>query len=1133
MSAGRKKYKISTAKQFIRAIHSYSKSGKKQAPSLRHGLSNTRTLTDSSLFPKIIEEIQGIPIYLKLIAPTQFPQTISEMKKGIYTMYMLEDLGELMWTSAVLSIFKEKLCGFMVAKKEFDESFLKSEFEDALGILVKIEENFGQSIWLLKNKICVLQLLYGLKEQKDYLENLLSTEFFTVHGALISYHVSLRSEESVTSAEIDSDLEEFPGEIASYFRYHLTPANLDKIENTAVVQCVEETQTLVDRLMAHIAMLQLYVAKCGLNDRKIGEVLELSSWIPDTAVQNLVKISSDIPVVPEPTELEAYERYALGEYGLYFNHKPEVVELIAYSKAYKNRADNSETLSFFGEAAELMAKMVSYSSDVIKTRSRLGKIAMLSPSLPLSLNISNFLSEAHSSQFDSVTSVKSRLALINASLANPRNWSMYKELNKNFRVSLTDIQRELNCVKLFEYMDINLEDGTSAISSLDIPRYRRDVYIGHLAFRQEKYIEAERNYRVALESAVVFPKDRVKSYLFGSVFSQAKIEEAVKLVVSHCVENKNVAHLYPLAELSSAALKIKTLRSNIHTAILIHLTARNVHSKWERKLSDICENVLFQANVNKPSELAGEHFQYEPRMLIYFLRHVCVSRILDDSSAYNSVEEIEEERIAICQWLTELEPSNKSVYASEIKDITRNENIATIWHQFQSSKVYVDEDGLRNYLAPSFKETFRRYLILRDSPSLNTQAEKLAKALEKMLKDVNSGFKNIKLPASEAESLFNTMIYQFLSSFAAHPAYGLDTHLSTAVRHGVFEGHIRTALINVISPKIESGYTLSPSLRHKMSCHSESVDLVQGAFTRFTRKVESLIEKYLADYFRIDSDITPSGLFSFMLPDNVRSEAMERMNTISDYDDFISEFFSIAWLLTDSSTKVLKQHLADILAKQIYQGFDAILEGLRPALGDNAFAVVEKEVVDARLRFQKTLEDISGWFNRPQTSHPDEIDMDMVVAVALKQIANCYTNDKLIPSVDYLENKKVCGSLLSGLVETLFILLQNIIIHGGVEKDLKGVKLAFGFTNNALSITVENPVGLSVDLENLKVNIAESLERYRTGAGLTKAGTEGGSGLSKIWRIMEFDIKKPNTLKIQEQDRVFTAQIIIENIEFI
>ncbi|WP_218187524.1 hypothetical protein, partial [Pseudomonas sp. SHC52] len=187
MSSKRQKLVITSAKEFVRAIHSYSKAGRNSAPSLRLGLGNARTLTDSLQFSKIVDEIRITPLYLKLIAPTQFPESLSDMRKGVPAIYRLESQEELIWTAAVLSVFKEKLSGFLLIKNEFDEAFLSGKFQEALDLLVQIEKIYGVSIWLLKNKISVLQLTYGLKEQKDFLEEIVSTEFFSIHGALVAY----------------------------------------------------------------------------------------------------------------------------------------------------------------------------------------------------------------------------------------------------------------------------------------------------------------------------------------------------------------------------------------------------------------------------------------------------------------------------------------------------------------------------------------------------------------------------------------------------------------------------------------------------------------------------------------------------------------------------------------------------------------------------------------------------------------------------------------------------------------------------------------------------------------------------------------------------------------------------------
>lgn len=1126
--------KIINAKQFARAIHNNARPSAKAAPSLRNGLANARLLTDCLHFPKIVEELKATPSYLRLIAQTQFPPRLEDMKKGVTGLFLLDTESELIWSGAVLLAFKEKLIAFMEQKNNFDSAFLAGDLETANEILNEIESSYGQSIWLFKNRITTLQLLYGLKEQKDYLERIINTNFFSVHGALIAYHASIRSEENVTFFELESELNELPGDAAQYFTYHLAPSNLDQITNPAIIQCIEETQPLIDRLMAHISMCLLYFAKDDYDEQHFSEIIKLSSWIPDNSIQSIVQIHSNKPITINTNELALYNQYAQGVKSIkYSSLTPRLIEVFAYNRAFNPEAPTNQPSSILEETADLLSKAITYASDPIKIKNRLRKISLLSPSLDLAINITAFLEKSSLNPALPFTTTKSRLSLICSSISNPRSWQKLKSENKSSRISfdLKAEQRNMDVVRLFELMEKDFLESRHEILKLKIPTHRQHTYAGHLAYKNGHYSEAENHYQLALQAIEPLPTDQIRSYLFDAIFAQRKTVEAVRLAVDHYLRNPNAVELYPFKELSAAALNTPPLKDDIATAVLISITARHTDPKWERKLSDIHENILSKYNVSKPSELGGARVDFDPRMLIYFLRYVCVSRILDDSSAYDSVEEIEAERIAVCQLLTALDPINKSIYSSEIKDITRNENIAAIWHQYQSSKVYVDEGGLKNYLATYFKEIFNRYILLRDSPALNTQAENLAKALERILKDKNPDFKNIKLPASESEALFNTMIQQFITAFATHPAYGLDTHLSTAVRHGVFEGHIRTALINMLCPKYENDYLLPRSAQKKLACYEKSQIDIRTALIRFTRKVENLISKYLSEYFRIRSDSDPAGLFSFTLTEEVRAESMERLFTISDYEEFMNELFALAWQLTDISTIAIKENITSSLGKQIYQSFDVVLDSLKPTIEYGAFRVIEQEVIEARLRIQKTLEDLAEWFNRPQISHPDEVDLEMVLAVALKQIENCYTDNILTPSVKYITDKKINGKLLTSLVETLFILLQNIIIHCGIKRELRDVNIDFQYSDGKLSITIDNPIDESIDIKKLEQNIVEALERYKKGTGLNKASTEGGSGLSKIWRIMEYEVKKPHHLELSVRGRVFRASLSIESID--
>lgn len=1129
---------ITSYKEFIREIHLSAKSGRKQPSSLRRGLNMAKLKTDSKFYYKILLELSKSSTYLGLVAPTQFPNSLSLIKKGLPGLVSGTTADELVWSAAVISIFKDKLYPFFEQKEKYDRAFFAGKYEEAEDILGYIQQEFGFSIWLIKNRIYLKQAMHGLKEQKDYVEEVINTPSISLHAALMSYHASIRAEENVTFHDLDREVAEIQHDVRQYFIYHIIPSNLEQISTPEVILFYEQTQPLIDRVLAHISVCQLAFIQGEVPKFEILEALKLSAWIPDKDIQRLLMLTGISDLIIDEAMLDSYRDYSLGNYDKIEVEALDAIELKAHAYVYCSQVEGgqggSNTLSMQNEIINDMASIITCSGDQVKARVRLEKLSLLAPTPAIWHGISAFLERTKEVIAPESATDREKLSAISNNLCNPKSWAILKSISRDyidFNPATNEKIRSMEPVKLFEFLEYPFEQGVGGIDALKLPEYRALIYKGHLALKNDKLDFAEEFYRRALAMGDPRHTDRVTAYLFQALFAKGDIESSVNIVVDHCLANPNAVVLYPLSDLSVAALAIKKLKSSVATAILLHFTSRHVHPKWERKLSNIHENIVSKLKLDRPSDLKISSTDEHLQRIVYFLRYVCISRILDDSSAYDSVEEIEEERIAICQLLITLDPVNKNIYSTEIKDITRNEKLATIWHHFQSGKIYIDEDGLRNHLEPTFKETFSRYIVLRDSPTLNVQAEKLAKALERIINDKSLDFKNIKLPASESESLFNTMVQNFIQAFAAHPAYGLDTHLSTAIRHGVFEGHIRTALRNLMCSKSKDEYKLPYSIHQKFQCLTEDVGMVERVLVRFSKRIEVLINSYLTDYLRIFSaDAHPSGLFIFIITEEIRSNSMAKLINISDYDAFMNELFSLSWTLTDNSISHVKLHIRQNLETQIQQAFHTILDGLRSEVSAQAYSVIEHEVIDARLKLQQTIEDICGWFNRPQLSSQDDVELELVLAVALKQIENCYISNRIVPSISSMPARKLQGRFLTGMVETLFILLQNIIIHSGIERDIKGIVITFAVEDENLTVSVENPIAESVDLDLLNESIHLARERYNSGAGLTKAGTEGGSGLSKIWRIMEYEVKKHHVLELKLLDRSFSATLTLSDL---
>lgn len=345
------------------------------------------------------------------------------------------------------------------------------------------------------------------------------------------------------------------------------------------------------------------------------------------------------------------------------------------------------------------------------------------------------------------------------------------------------------------------------------------MYLGHIYFRSGRFDVAAESYLSAGESEVDFISHAAKRALFKAYYSSGKIYEAVWLAIDQVLNFPSAAASYPLETLAREYLDCESARSSIDLAVLLHLAIRHCNAKFERDLSNIYENIMDAEGLARPSALRDRVIHFDKARLVYFLRHVCVPRILDDTTFFDSVEEIDQERIAVCQLLLTLDPNNIETYNAEIRAVTRDCEVAALLSKMQTSKIYVDEAGIRESLEVSLAEPLARYLKLLESPSLAYQAEKLSKRLIEMLTSKgHPEFKNLKLPATELEGLFSAILLEASAEFALNPAYGLDTHVSTSIRHGAFEGHLRRSLVleDLLCIKKDKEYVLPTAWSRKL-----------------------------------------------------------------------------------------------------------------------------------------------------------------------------------------------------------------------------------------------------------------------------------------------------------------------------
>lgn len=279
---------ISPLQLFRRTLHSQKDH--------RQGLARARMVVAPSHFPMIVRELsRGSHLYETLLAPMTFPLSLVDVRSRM-RLREISSEGEFMWNASVLSLYADRLKSFVKIRDDYYDAYVVADYDQANELLDSIHKTFGVSIWLLGNRLQLLQVTKGLEAQKTFLEEILSTEGVDQFIAWIAYFLSLRAEENMSYSSFKNDLDEVLAIdwLRDNARLHLLPGEFATIDRYHLPMSVEEPHPIIDRFETFIAMALSHCAKNGRE--KCGGVLsalELLEGIDDITIERMLMVLRD------------------------------------------------------------------------------------------------------------------------------------------------------------------------------------------------------------------------------------------------------------------------------------------------------------------------------------------------------------------------------------------------------------------------------------------------------------------------------------------------------------------------------------------------------------------------------------------------------------------------------------------------------------------------------------------------------------------------------------------------------------------------------------------------------------------------------------------------------------------------
>lgn len=1100
---------------------------------------------------KYIYRLNNEKIYSRYISGIPFPKQLNELGKAP-VLYYNEDLErELFWYANIFRLYIKEINQFLIQQKKYNERLMVGDYAGAGIILNEIEKEYGFSLWLIENRITLIEVQEGLEKQKEYTNQITMDDDNELFVRFLSSYYSIRAEKNLSSNRFNYIIQllyqDYSKEYwVNYLVFKLNFFGEHDIDSVVDILHLERTNSIIDRYLTFIRICQyICVKKPSENNlNSIRNALSiLNTKINDVSLDNLcyfLGINCNIAKDEVSNNvLLAMDYYTIGEYErcmdackAIFNQHPCIIEI--YEIYVKSAARTSKTLeidkmdSYLNRILLCMFNVVTKNSHANESCFDILKVIAVNSSSNWAAALLAFLVKEYYHDNKGIVPISIAFGGLNTFLHNPRlarfisNFDIvelyFKNLNKSYEKSETILLQ--HAINNFDY----------SILLKILPHERYLKYIADINKSLKMYSDAIISYKCLLEKTddLLFKQDAICGLVRCYILTD-NYNDCFDLIVDTFLQNENMVYKFPLNELvdiiDSGSMESQ---NNISIPIICDMYSKYISNDKDYVKAIAYEDFLNFSGLEKPSELINYTNDFDLSKLIYFLKHICISQVMDSSISFNSSEEIEKERISVCQILRILDQDNSYEYSDEIKNITKKLMISRGIREIENSKIYVDVEGIKKSVEKNMRESYYRYLsflsnsIYDDEPDYITVASSEYEGIE------------LKIPSNEKHGLFHAMFFELRDNFVSSNKYGLDGYLSVGIRHGTLSGQLRSPLesSHLITQKDNNTniYRDNDYWANKIECSDEEANRnAMVLLADFSREIDDLIDLLKNKWIQIKTEgKNPYGLFNFLITLEDLEEIQEKVTIETKYEDFIDMVFQKLWDITEDNLLIIRFEISYNLKMKFNKVFIELQQKLEPLKEKIDLTEMIICINNSRIAIQYELDKISNWFKRVRTTESADYLIKLPIDIALEMIKNIYPNNLIEPQIFIDKELKLKGRTLKSFVDVFYILFDNIIKHSNLNFN-NNVKIHISEENAILEVSIQNEVGDVMNINDEIKKLIKIKELIGKDLSMEKVKKEGGTGFYKIDKILSIDLNCKNGIDFEiTKDHVFNVYILVD-----
>ncbi len=1175
--SGKKKFKPNREVAQIKVFITKSAGG--QDEETRISLSRIRTSVPFKDINDVVRWIKANNRLNKLFFPSEFPQTFYELEPD-YILLPSQDEFEYRWTTAFLLTHTASLREFIESSREFERAVLKSNYERALELLDEIEARFGQSFWLIGNRLALLQFAYGLEAQKAYMNKVIQESPVSQFVSFVAYYTSVRNESSVTPNRFvellrkNPSLRELPDIYQAFIWQHLFPRNSYSSDWAASVLAISNCCSVIDSYEALIRIARNAIAVKAKNAfstlyyvlQRLFEVVEDERLYP--LIFEIGKSDFDAPIINlESTvafnDLLHGDQRRAGENAKFaLEAEPRIFdlwEIKARADAIANNGNGSSSRNgssagdsqktFYEELISRMTAFLSKNSDIAEHKTELVKTAL------------NFNSHSWADALLGFVWRESSSVPLLSREAKPTTAASQINLHP-LRIVLFDADK-----KRVQYADLltrnypdsvgiryaaKLAAGEEDFASLiGLSPEEASLATAETAFENGNYGSALREAESLVGSPVNYFRHQGVRIKVNALLKLNLIDDAVHFTAPILVKEPHIHVLIPLTNLAKAIDKScrKRLRREICLPIIYDLYSHYVGNDFDNLRNYAYEDFLLTNGIERPSDLKNIAERYERINLIYFLENIALESVMDVSTVFEGSQDIAAERVKVCEYLIEINEARTELYQVEIDEINRRLMLQRRSREVELSKIYVDTESIKKKVAGSVGESFNRYISFLkhnySSEALKSRNEKLDQmgTIKKIAnkEGLEVFLLNLELPDNEMGQLFYSMFLQLRDEYVSGKEFGLDTFLSVRIRHGTLTNQLRShfeALHLVTQKESEAGpYKINEHWNQKFEEAASVIQSFYGAcfdlnnflielnhvLAEFSKNFDDFVDEIVSEWIQIKKKPEDKGFFNFVFSYSDIQIYSKVIKVETTFDEFVESAFAIFENRLKTCLNDIRLKFKNDCKNRITEQLNALQSEIEK-LGKE-YAVDTGDITVAigngRTGAMNLIDRIADWFTLSTSNIKAPFQLDDAIGLSESNVrASAPSFRAKIKITDKIGLMK--GEHFNSIVDIFLILFENVVRHSGFRN---GASADVFVTCDAetIRIAVENKVKEEVVTDESITRLSLIQKRIASGEYVSSVTTEGGTGFYKIYRILkhDFQIEPDIDFGFRENNRFF------------